>query len=85
MSAAPFIILLPIIHPIHFMEFRGNLDCKMRNTGKVFSVAKCTLAAGHKFCVTFFSEDISYFNCYFWPYSQGRWNLKFKKGEQGRT
>lgn len=84
MSAAPFIILLPIIHPIYFMEFRGNLDCKMRNTGKVFSVAKCTLAAGHKFSVTFFSEDICYFNCYFWPYSQGRWNLNFKKGEQGR-
>lgn len=45
--------VLSIIHPTYFMEFRGNLDCKMRNTGKIFSVAKCTLAAGHKFCVTF--------------------------------
>lgn len=44
--------VLSIIHPIYFMEFRGNLDCKMRNTGKIFSVAKCTLAAGHKLYVT---------------------------------
>lgn len=75
--------VLFIIHPIYFLEFRGNLDCKIRITGKIFSIAKGTLAAGHKFCVTFL-KTFAILVVTYGPIlrEDGIWSLRKLSGEE---